>query len=157
MDGYLFRGLNNFNWELYQLALQRRQQYLSTVECSRWLEGVVWVLFEKGVAHDVVRMNRYCTIHTPCLRHMKWHHPHFHSNPFLPHLSHAWNGLHSISSRFNKEEGNPQFSPISDNRRPVFPSDFRHSSLSIILQNGMYLSRYGVLLSMPRARILTFP
>ncbi len=34
MDGYLFRGLNNFNWELYQLALQRRQQFLRAVEGS---------------------------------------------------------------------------------------------------------------------------
>ena len=34
MDGYLFRGLNNFNWELYQLALQRRQQFLRAVEES---------------------------------------------------------------------------------------------------------------------------
>lgn len=35
MDGYIFRGLNNFNWELYKRALQRRQQFLHRVEGSQ--------------------------------------------------------------------------------------------------------------------------
>ena len=31
MDGYFFRGLNNFNWELFERALERRIGFLEYI------------------------------------------------------------------------------------------------------------------------------